>query len=74
MRKLMLIFIITMSVAAFGFVASSNALEVRTQMLVTTEWLTKNLDNPDVVILHVPREYDRCLAHQLRSISGGPAP
>jgi thiosulfate/3-mercaptopyruvate sulfurtransferase len=41
------------SVTAFGFVARSSALDVQTQMLATTEWLAKNLDNPNLVILHV---------------------
>lgn len=32
------------------------AIGVRAEMLVTTDWLAKNLNNPRVVVLHVARE------------------
>lgn len=53
-----LILLLTMSLSLAGFVAAQpNARPTgRSQMLVSTEWLAKNLNNPNVVIIQVSRE------------------
>ena len=55
--KIFLIFTILISFATLP----ADAGEVQSDMLVSTEWLEQNLNNPDVVILHVtwsPKSYD----------------
>ena len=56
MRKMTTLLIIWMSISIGGFAESTNTPAVRTDMLVTTEWLSKNLDNPNVVMHGVYRK------------------
>lgn len=42
--------------AAVGLVESATAVSVRSELLVSTDWLARHLENPEVVVVHVSRD------------------
>lgn len=56
MKRLILLLITSLLLAPASQAQSKSKPVVRAQMLVTTEWLAKNLNNPNVIVIQVGRE------------------
>lgn len=56
MKKIIYVAAILLLLASFGFAQIPKQTAVRSQMLVSTQWLAQNLKNPKVIVIYVGRE------------------
>jgi len=65
MKRLILLLMTSLLLAVAGPAQSKTKPVTRTQMLVTTDWLAKNLNNPNVIVIQVGREQKDYVAGHL---------